>query len=51
MDFETVPEVKDALAKRVEHGVFGYSILPNEWSASYVTGGRDDMDWNWIQTN
>ena len=36
MDFETVPEVKDALAKRVEHGVFGYSILPNEWSASYV---------------
>ena len=36
MDFETVPEVKEALERRVEHGVFGYSILPDEWSASYV---------------
>ena len=29
MDFETVPEVVEALKKRVEHGIFGYSIMPD----------------------
>lgn len=36
MDFETVPEVVEALKKRVEHGIFGYSIMPDAWSQSYV---------------
>ena len=36
MDFETVPEVVEALKKRVEHGIFGYSIMPDTWSQSYV---------------
>lgn len=36
MDFETVPEVIEALKKRVEHGIFGYSIMPDTWSQSYV---------------
>lgn len=36
MDFETVPEVIEALKKRVEHGIFGYSIMPDAWSQSYV---------------
>lgn len=36
MDFETVPEVAEALKKRVEHGIFGYSIMPDTWSQSYV---------------
>lgn len=36
MDFETVPEVIEALRKRVEHGIFGYSIMPDAWSQSYV---------------
>lgn len=36
MDFETVPEVVEALKKRVEHGIFGYSIMPDTWSRSYV---------------
>lgn len=41
MDFETAPEIIDALKKRVEHGVFGYSILPKEWEDAYITWWRD----------
>lgn len=37
MDFETVPEVKEALKERAEHGVFGYSIMPGEWGISYAS--------------
>lgn len=36
MDFEACPQIKEALAARVQQGVFGYSILPDEWSQSYV---------------
>lgn len=38
MDFQTAPEIQEALAKRVEHGIFGYSVLPEEWYQAY-------MDW------
>lgn len=31
MDFKTAPAVTAAIQKRVETGVFGYSIVPNEW--------------------
>lgn len=31
MDFETAPEVKEAIRKRAQHGAFGYTIVPNEW--------------------
>ena len=36
MDFETVPEVQEALVQRVAHGVYGYSVIPDEWADSYV---------------
>lgn len=36
MDFETAPCVKEALQKRIEHGIFGYSIIPPEWADSYI---------------
>ena len=36
MDFETVPEVTEALMQRAAQGVFGYSIMPKEWEESYV---------------
>ena len=35
MDFRTAPEVIEALEKRVQHGVFGYSIIPDEWNEAY----------------
>lgn len=31
MDFRTAPEIIEALQIRVNHGVFGYSIIPDEW--------------------
>lgn len=36
MDFETAPEIKKAFADRVEHGVFGYAELPEDWCDAYI---------------
>lgn len=35
MDFETAPEIIEALKKRVEHGVFGYPVIPDAWYEAY----------------
>lgn len=35
MDFQTAPEIIEALAQRVEHGVFGYTDISSEWKNSY----------------
>lgn len=37
MDFETAPEIKKALLERVEHGIFGYNIVGDEWYDSYIS--------------
>jgi cystathionine beta-lyase len=31
MDFEVAPEIKAALQKRLDHGVFGYELLPDAY--------------------
>lgn len=36
MDFPVAPEIKRAIAARVEHGVFGYSVIPEEWGKAYA---------------
>lgn len=36
MDFETAPCVKNAIIKRAEHGVFGYSDIPDAWADAYI---------------
>lgn len=36
MDFKTAPCVIDTLSKRVSHGVFGYSVVPDEWYEAYI---------------
>lgn len=36
MDFKTAPEITSAIAKRVQHGIFGYSIIPEEWYGAYI---------------
>ena len=41
MDFQTSPCVREALRARVEHGVFGYSIVPEEWYQAYIGWWRD----------
>ena len=36
MDFQTAPEIREALEKRVAHGVFGYTVIPDAWNQAYV---------------
>ena len=36
MDFRTAPEITEAVVRRAEHGVFGYSTIPDEWYDAYV---------------
>ena len=36
MDFKTAPEIIDAIKLRAEHGVFGYSVVPDEWYRAYI---------------
>lgn len=31
MDFETAPEIIDALKNRAAHGIFGYTVVPEAW--------------------
>lgn len=35
MDFETAPEIMEAIKKRAEHGVYGYTVLTEEWYDAY----------------
>ena len=35
MDFETAPEIVEALRARVEHGIFGYSVVTQDWYGAY----------------
>lgn len=36
MDFQTAPEIREAIAKRADHGVFGYTIVPDAWYEAYI---------------
>ena len=36
MDFETAPEIVSALVRRAEHGIFGYTVIPDEWYSAYI---------------
>nr|WP_300842467.1 MalY/PatB family protein [uncultured Acetatifactor sp.] len=35
MDFETAPEIIEALKNRVEHAIFGYSVVTEDWYEAY----------------
>lgn len=45
MDFPTAPAVKQALAKRVEHGVFGYTMPDESWAKAYSDFFGDLFGW------
>ena len=36
MDFATAPEIRAALQVRMDHGVFGYSDIPDAWYDAYM---------------
>ena len=35
MDFQTAPEIRDAMVRIAERGVYGYNVMPAEWELSY----------------
>ncbi len=41
MDFPAAPEIRRALAQRMEHGVFGYTQLWEDWYLAYMDWWRD----------
>lgn len=43
MDFPAAPEIRKALQERLDHGVFGYADLPEEWYDAYINCGADAM--------
>jgi cystathionine beta-lyase len=52
MDFAAAPEIEDAILKRAAHGVFGYSVIPDEWNDAIVGWWRDrhgfEMQKDWL---
>lgn len=36
MDFECAPEIRAALQKKLDHGIFGYDFIPDEWYSAYI---------------
>lgn len=51
MDFETAPEITEALIHRAEHGVFGYTLIEDDWYEAYQTWWKErhgfviEKDW------
>ena len=41
MDFEAAPEIRAALRKRLDHGIFGYDDLGEDWYEAYIGWWRD----------
>ena len=52
MDFRTAPEIREALQRRLDHGVFGYTDIPDEWYGAYRSWWRDrhgfEMEKDWL---
>ena len=45
MDFRSPPAITDALIKRVEHGIFGYTLPSDAYTASIVSWLSRRHDW------
>ena len=52
MDFEAAPEIREFLKARVEHGIFGYSVVTEDWYEAYRSwwGRRHhlEMEKEWL---
>ncbi len=53
MDFEVAPAIREALQKRVEHGIFGYTLVPDAYYESIISWFGRRHGWTirreWIQ--
>ena len=51
MDFQTTPEITESIIERAKHGVFGYTVLTDEWYRAYQTWWKErhhfviDREW------
>lgn len=45
MDFEVAPFIKEALRRRVEHGVFGYECIPEKYYQTIIDWFLRRHDW------
>ena len=45
MDFKAAPEIIDALQRRLDHGIFGYELVPDEYYAAIVSWFRERHGW------
>lgn len=52
MDFPTAPAVREALGQRLDHGVFGYSDVPQAWYDAYLYWWKErhgfSMERDWL---
>ncbi|MDD2971708.1 MAG: pyridoxal phosphate-dependent aminotransferase [Lachnospiraceae bacterium] len=46
MDFQTAPEIREAMKNRMEHGVFGYNIITDEWYSAYQNWWKSEHHFN-----
>jgi cystathionine beta-lyase len=44
MDFRLAPEIEKAIKNRMDHGVFGYSVIPDEWYEAYTNWWKTRHD-------
>lgn len=46
MDFEVAPAIKEALRNRVDHGIFGYTLVPKSYYSSIVNWFDSRHQWH-----
>ena len=51
MDFKTAPEIIEALQKRLENGVFGYTDIPPEWNKAIAAWWRNHHHFDMKEEN
>ena len=44
MDFQTAPEITQAIIARAAHGIFGYTDIPDEWYRAYIAWWKQRHD-------
>ena len=49
MDFEVAPEIRAALQRRLDHGVFGYELVPDDYYACISRWFATRHDWEGIE--
>ena len=49
MDFETAPCITDALRRRMEHGCFGYTMVPDSFYQATINWFADRHGWQGIK--